>query len=42
MINRTRDSFQLARDDVLGDIAGHVDRIGTKPADHAVGDAEGR
>ena len=33
-------AFELAGDDVLGDVAGDVDGVGAKATDHAVGDTE--
>ena len=40
MVDRAADALELARDDVLDDVAGDVDRVGAEAADDAVGDAE--
>ena len=42
VVDGTADAFKFERDDVLGDVAADVDRVGAEAADHAVGDAECR
>jgi hypothetical protein len=41
VVDRAADALELARDDVLGDVAGDVDRVRAEAADDAIGDAEG-